>query len=404
MIHALASLLCTALRAPTMARPRFASSRAAVRASALSPVTVFSSKALEELLITELNQKPFRLKQVREYVYNHGITDFDQMQTLPKALRAQLRDAVRATSMEVATEQESRDGTRKRLLRLHDGRLIESVLMPYADNRRTACISSQVGCAMGCTFCATGQMGFKRDLTADEIFEQAALFSGELTRKGERLSNVVFMGMGEPFRNYDAVFEAAGRIVKTLGVGARHVTISTVGVAPAVRRFADDCVAHELQLSLAISLHAATDAARGAIMPVNRRHDLKELMEACRYYTDVTGRRVSFEWALIAGQNDDAETARELGRLLRPLKGRAHVNLIPLNPTRGFGGQPTGVSAAKSFVAELGRYGLPGTVRVRRGIDIDAGCGQLADEASKVDAEAKVMKARVAAVAAGDEP
>ena len=235
-----------------------------------SPVTVYSSQSLEEVL-ARLQQKPYRLKQIRDYVYKQGVTDFDQMQNLPKALRAELKEAVTATSMQVATEQESRDGTRKRLLRLHDGRLIESVLMPYADNRRTACISSQVGCAMGCTFCATGQMGFKRDLSADEIFEQAALFSGELTRKEERLSNVVFMGMGEPFRNYDNVFEAATRIVKTLGVGARHVTISTVGVAPAVRRFADDCVAHELQLSLAISLHAASDAARGAIMPVNRR-------------------------------------------------------------------------------------------------------------------------------------
>ena len=364
--------------------------RSAVRACVQGPVTVYS-QSLDEVL-ARLQQKPYRLKQIRQWVYECGVTDFQEMTNLPKALQAKLLQEVATSSMEVATEQESRDGTRKRLLRLHDGQLIESVLMPYSDSRRTACISSQVGCAMGCTFCATGQMGFKRDLSADEIFEQAAVFAGELTREGERLSNVVFMGMGEPFRNYDNVFEAASRIVGTLGVGARHVTISTVGVAPVVRQFADDCVANNLQLGLAISLHAASDVARGAIMPVNRRHDLAELMDACHYYTTVTGRRISFEWALIAGENDGEEQARELGELLRPLKGRAHVNLIPLNPTRGFPGQPTGVAAARTFVDMLAHFGVPGTVRVRRGIDIDAGCGQLADEASKADVVRKVER------------
>jgi len=311
-------------------------------------------------------------------LYDKGVDDFDAMHNLPKALRQRLREHTTLGEMCVETEQHSRDGTRKRLWRCADGSLIESVLMPYADKRRTACISSQVGCAMGCTFCATGQMGFKRDLSEAEIFEQAARFSAELKAKDERLSNVVFMGMGEPFRNYDAVIGVTKRLMSELGIGARHITISTVGLAPQVRRFADE----GLEVSLAISLHEANDARRSAIMPVNRRYDLEELLDACRYYVRQSGRRISFEWALIAGQNDDAASARELAELLQGLK--CHVNLIPLNPTKGFDGRPTSLPDADKFIDVLGRRGIPATVRVRRGIDIDAGCGQLKAKVNKV--------------------
>ena len=192
----------------------------------------------------------------------------------------------------------------------------------------------------------------------------------------------------QPFRNYDAVIGVTKRLMSELGIGARHITISTVGLAPQVRRFADE----GLEVSLAISLHEANDARRSAIMPVNRRYDLEELLDACRYYVRQSGRRISFEWALIAGQNDDAASARELAELLQGLK--CHVNLIPLNPTKGFDGRPTSLPDADKFIDVLGRRGIPATVRVRRGIDIDAGCGQLAEEKSK-DLASEKLKAKL---------
>ena len=318
-------------------------------------------------------------------MYEKGVTDFDAMANLPKNFRAQLSAEAACGTMEISHERVSGDGTRKRLWRCDDGALIESVLMPYNDGRRTACISSQVGCAMGCTFCATGQMGFGRDLSEGEIFEQAARFALELQAEGERLSNVVFMGMGEPFRNYDAVVGAARRIMGELGVGARHITISTVGIVPNIKRYADEERSGGQPLpELAISLHQSDDASRSAIMPVNRKHDIDELLEACAYYGSKTGRRISFEWALIAGQNDDVPTARRLGERLAAVRGlKCHVNLIPLNPTSGFDGAPTSLPQAAQFVDELARHKVPATVRVRRGIDIEAGCGQLAEAASK---------------------
>ncbi len=364
--------------------PRAALRGVAMRASEPSasesaPTPLLNLYSLDEAelsaLLREWKQPGFRASQLRSWVYERGVTEYDSMLNLPKALRAKLAEHTSLGSLDVAHQQESRDGTRKRLWRCADGALIESVLMPYDDARRTACISSQVGCAMGCTFCATGQMGFVRDLSAAEIFEQAARFSAELQAKGERLSNVVFMGMGEPFRNYDNVLVAARRIMSDLGIGARRITISTVGVVPSIRRFADECEASGLEIKLAISLHEASDARRSKIMPVNRRHDIAELIDACRYYVAQSGRRISFEWALIDGHNDSEEAAAELARLLSGLK--CHVNLIPLNPTRGFGGRPAALPSAQRFVDVLGRKGIPATVRVRRGIDIDAGCGQL---------------------------
>ena len=326
--------------------------------------------ALQELLVS-WGEKPFRAKQIHQWLHEKGVTDVEQMTNLPKSLREKLAEATSLTEMEIAREQVSKDGTIKRLYRLKDGQLVEAVLMPYQDGRRTVCVSSQAGCAMGCVFCATGQMGFKRHLTAAEIYGQVWKAHADCKAEGTRLSNVVLMGMGEPLHNYGPVLDSIGRMRTELGIGARHITLSTVGLAPQIRRFADEGI----QVTLAISLHAADDDTRRALMPVNKRYPLDELLDAVRYYIEKTGRRVTFEWALILGENDTPEQGDRLGRLLKGI--HCHVNLIPLNPTGGYGGQPSDPARVEGFVAALGAHGIPATVRVRRGIDIDAGCGQL---------------------------
>ena len=327
---------------------------------------------------TELSQwlathgvRSFRARQIRRWLFEKGAGSVADMTDLPRTLRARLEAETVLGTLEVAAEQASRDGTNKRLYRLPDGPLIESVLMKYGDGRRTACISSQAGCAMGCVFCATGQMGFARHLTSTEIFEQVWRYDRALKAAGERLSNVVLMGMGEPFHNYDAVVAAMRRMNTELGIGARHITVSTVGLVPRIRQLADE----GLQVTLAVSLHAATDTARSAMMPVNRRWPIEELVAACREYVDKTHRRVTFEWALIDGETDSQAEAQRLGRLLAGLL--CHVNVIPLNPTGGYGGRPSPPERVDRFVKTLARHGVPASVRVRRGIDIDAGCGQL---------------------------
>ena len=235
----------------------------------------------------------------------------------------------------------------------------------------------------GCVFCATGQGGFYRQLTSTEIFEQAQKFSQELKAdNGKRLSNVVLMGMGEPLANYKNVLEAVRRINKELGIGARHITISTVGLSPRIRKLADE----NLQVGLAVSLHQTDDATRSALMPVNERYPVAELLDACHYYQQKTNRRVTFEWALIRGETDSKETAHSLGKLLTGLN--CHVNVIPLNPTAGFGGKATNKDGVDGFCAILeNKYGISCTPRTRRGIDIDAGCGQL--KADLLEAAAK---------------
>lgn len=322
-------------------------------------------------LITGWGEPKFRARQLWTWLYDQRVDSFDAMTNLPKSLRERLQAETTLGVLELAYEQNSKDGTRKRLYKLQDGQFIEAVLMPYADQRRTACISSQAGCAMGCVFCATGQMGFARNLSADEIVEQALRFARELHAEGERLSNVVLMGMGEPFHNYDETLKAIRRLMDDLGIGARHITVSTVGLVPQIRRFADE----GLQVTLAVSLHKATDAERTPLMPINKRWNINDLIAACRYYVQQTGRRITFEWAAIAGENDTPEEAHKLGALLRGLL--CHVNIIPLNPTGGYAGQPADMPAIQQFIDVLATYGVSATVRVRRGIDIDAGCGQL---------------------------
>ena len=254
----------------------------------------YNATGLEDLLVS-WGQPKFRAKQLWQWLHVRGTTDFDLMLDIPKAMRTKLKEVSTLGTLQLAVEQVSKDGTVKRAYQLHDGQMIESVLMPYKDGRRTACISSQAGCAMGCVFCATGQMGFARQLTSSEILEQVQRFHVELTAKGERLSNVVFMGMGEPLGNYNNVLEAVRRINTEIGIGARHITISTVGLVPRIQRLSQE----GLQVKLAVSLHAASDAERSAIMPVNVRWPLDELMAACNGYVEKTGRRITFEWALI---------------------------------------------------------------------------------------------------------
>jgi 23S rRNA (adenine2503-C2)-methyltransferase len=322
-------------------------------------------------------QPAYRAKQIVEWLYKHKVASIEAMTNLPKALRDKIETETRIGVIEPVSEQLSIDGqTVKRLFKLPDGQLIESVLMEYDDGRRTACISTQAGCAMGCIFCATGQMGFARNLTSGEIVEQAIYFARELESQGDRLSNVVLMGMGEPLHNYDNTLRAIRTMndPNGLGIGQRHITLSTVGLVPAIRRYADE----DLQAGLAVSLHASTDDERSKLLPINRKYPILDLIEAVKYYVDKTGRRVTFEWALIRGENDTVEQARQLGRLLHGLL--CHVNMIPLNPTGGYDGAPSDPDRVAAFQAELQQWGISSTVRVRRGIDIQAGCGQLKAE------------------------
>ncbi|HRN69103.1 MAG TPA: 23S rRNA (adenine(2503)-C(2))-methyltransferase RlmN [Promineifilum sp.] len=326
-------------------------------------------------LLAEWGQPAYRARQVWEWLYHHYAGTFDEMSTLPGALRERLASETTLTIGEIALSRNSSDGqTRKVLFQLPDGQYIETVLMRY-EKRRTLCISTQAGCAMGCVFCATGQMGFMRHLSVAEIVGQVMYFARELAAEDQHVTNIVMMGMGEPLHNYDNTLATVDRLTDATGfnLGARKITISTVGLIPAIRRYADE----QRQTPLAVSLHAATDEERGRLLPVNRRWPLAELMEACRYYVAKTGRRMTFEWALIAGENDTAEQAHKLGELLQGMLG--HVNLIPLNPTAGYGGTPSSPERVARFQEILTEYGVTSTVRVRRGIDIQAGCGQLRD-------------------------
>jgi len=326
------------------------------------------------------------------YLYYEGVDDLAAMTGLPARLRARLEAETAPGRLPVARETRSSDGfTRKYLLALADGHRIETVLMRYT-GRVTACVSSQVGCAMGCVFCATGQMGYTRHLTAGEIVAQAVHVDRVLRataaespalaepdaasphHRHERLRNIVFMGMGEPLHNYDAVMKAIDilRDPAGLALGARKISVSTVGVAPGIVRLADE----NRPMHLAVSLHGATQAERLALVPAARAWPLDQLMDACRYYTAKLGRRIFFEWTLIDGKNDGPDQAHAVGALLRGIP--AQVNLIPLNPTSGYDGAPGRGAAARRFQEILAGHGLPSTVRQRRGIDIGAGCGQLA--------------------------
>jgi 23S rRNA (adenine2503-C2)-methyltransferase len=327
-------------------------------------------------LLASWGYSEYHADQVWAYLYRQEVTSLAEMTALRPDLQQTLRERTLLARPEEVLAQQSDDGTRKFLLCLHDGQVIETVLMPYRD-RYTACISTQAGCAMGCVFCATGQMGFARHLTTGEIVAQVLHARHAASTAEREVRNVVFMGMGEPLHNYDATMTAVAILTddKGLAMGPRYLTLSTVGLAPAIRRLADEAQ----PVNLAVSLHGATDEERNALVPLGRRWNLDTLMEACRYYGETRKRRIFFEWALIAGENDTPEQAHALGRLLQGMD--AHVNLIPLNPTGAYDGAPSGRAAIARFQEILRAYGLPSTVRQRRGIEIDAGCGQLRERA-----------------------
>jgi 23S rRNA (adenine2503-C2)-methyltransferase len=331
--------------------------------------------------LQEMGEPPFRAKQIRKNLFSGLIDDPERMTDLPAGLRAALGRAFNFRPLELERQAVSTDKqTRKFLFRLPDGAPVETVLMLY-ERRRTACISTQSGCTVGCAFCATGQMGFRRSLTGGEIAAQVLRLAGMLKGKSGELSNVVLMGMGEPFLNYDAVLSAV-RILSAedgFGFGARRMTVSTVGIIPGIRRFTKE----HSQVNLAISLHAADDELRSRLIPINRTYPLADLFDACDEYIRETNRRLSFEWAMIDGVNDSPAQAHHLADRIRKSlrKPLVHINLIPLNPTRVYKGGPSQAARIDSFRSILSEEGLACTVRLARGVDIAAGCGQLAGAA-----------------------
>lgn len=433
-----------------------------------------SVEDLETLLI-ELKFPKFHAKSIFHSIYTLGIADFNNMTSLPLKLREILSEKIKFGTLSVLSEEISKDGTIKRAYSLEDGQLIESVLMPYNDGRFTVCISSQAGCAMGCKFCATGQMGFSRQLKVEEINEQLFRFfsllknhnniyheklstidqnfknflkfnkvnddfyqfydeddstdnlnqketSVKKKKKTEsktftdslkenysigaaevssdsspikvssvnafpsyRLSNIVFMGMGEPLLNYENVKKSLEFITQKLKISARSVTVSTVGIAPRIKLLANEIKAKKVPpVNLAISLHFASDEEREKLMPVNKKYNLAELMSSVKFFSSTLNKRISFEWALIRGISDTQEVAYNLGNFLKGMKN-IHVNLIPLNPTTQFDEKASNKDDVDRFISILDDYRIPATVRVRRGIDISAGCGQL---------KAKVMRTK----------
>jgi 23S rRNA (adenine2503-C2)-methyltransferase len=314
----------------------------------------------------------YRVKQIWQGLISHGL-EIDELTTLPKPLREKLTllpELGRALEL-VAESVSPDDMTIKWLWRLHDGSQVETVLMHYAD-RSTVCISSQAGCAMACGFCATGQGGFQRHLTPGEIVEQVAHARKRASTDGRRLSNVVYMGMGEPMANYGAVWTSIERLHGDFELSARHLTISTVGIVPGIRKLA----AEPLPVNLAVSLHAANDDKRNEMVPINRTYPLAVLADACHEYIEAKNRRLSFEWAMIDGVNDTEIDAYELADYARPLG--AHINLIPLNSTPGYPTTGTAPHGVRMFRDELVSLGLNATIRQNRGTSIDAACGQLA--------------------------
>jgi 23S rRNA (adenine2503-C2)-methyltransferase len=317
-------------------------------------------------------QPRYRVDQLWTGLYDQLATP-GELTTLPKALRARL-DAELPPALEPAAESVGDGGeTVKWLFALPDGARVETVLMHYRD-RTTVCVSTQAGCAMGCGFCATGQAGFQRHLTTGEVVEQVVTAARRARDEHRRLGNVVFMGMGEPLANLDRVWPAVERIHGDLGLSARHLTLSTVGLVPGIRRVA----AEALPVNLAVSLHAADDTLRDSLVPINKRYPLSVLMAACADYLRAKGRRLSFEWALIDGVNDRPQDARQLAELSRSLPLMAHVNLIPLNRTPGYPTQGSSPARVARFREWLGDLGINATVRRNRGTSIDAACGQLA--------------------------
>ena len=356
-----------------------------------------SRPAITDVTLRELavwlsarGEPAYRTRQIGRHAAKTAAATWDDLTDLPRALRDALRAAFRWSSVEPIAEQASADGeTRKALLRLHDGHRIESVLMPHHGARNAVCLSTQAGCPMACAFCATGEMGLIRNLTAGEIVDQVRHWQRQLAGRGERVSHVVYMGMGEPLNNYAPTMASVRALVDPAGfaISPRRITLSTCGVVPKI----DELAREGLPINLAVSLHAADDPTRGAIMPINRKWGIDEVLAAAARYVAQTKRRVTFEYVLLAGVNDSAATARALAaRIIR--HGRTaqyHVNLIPVNAGPGGFARPP-VERMERFAAILRERGLAATVRVSKGQDIAAGCGQL-----KVDERREARLARV---------
>lgn len=324
-----------------------------------------------------IGEPAYRAKQIIDWIYRHQVFDFSKMSNLPFALRSKLAAEFDETPLEVVRKTGSHDTTQKFLFRLRDGQFVETVLIPAspalygeASDRRTICISSQVGCAYGCKFCASGLDGWKRNLDAGEIVEQLLLVEAAA---GERVSNIVFMGMGEPLANYDSLMRAIAIINAPwgVGVGARHITVSTSGLVPRIRDLADQ----PLQLRLAISLHGASDEVRDRIMPVNRKYPLAELLDACAYFRSKKKQKITFEYILIRGVNDAPEHAADLAIITRRLE--AKVNLIPYNQVDGLEWERPDEDTQDAFLEILNRSSVSATIRREKGHDIAAACGQL---------------------------
>lgn len=341
----------------------------------LNDVVVRAGFAGVDEFVREFQLKPYRLKQLYRAATKELAAGVDDVTTLPKELRAALvARGVTFSSVEPVVLQQSNDKqTTKGLFRLNDGKEVEAVLMEHYGDRTTVCISSQAGCAFACAFCSTGQAGFTRNLTSTEIFDQALFFARELATRGKRITNIVFMGMGEPFHNYDAVMGAVALLNdgQGFGLGHRHITISTVGLVDKIDRFSDEGV----QVNLAISLHAPNDAVRSTFMPVNKKFSVSELMAACERYVEKTNRKVFFEYVMLAGVNDSDACAHDLANLMR---GHIyHVNLIPYNSTPDAPYAGTADDRIWAFAKILENAGVPSTVRHNMGRDIAAACGQL---------------------------
>ncbi|MFI4890905.1 MAG: 23S rRNA (adenine(2503)-C(2))-methyltransferase RlmN [Steroidobacterales bacterium] len=331
---------------------------------------------LEAFVAQRLDAKPYRARQLMKWIYRRGAADFAAMSDLARDFRVELENVARISVPEIVTQQVSNDGTRKWMLRMDEVQGIETVYIPEPD-RGTLCISSQVGCAMDCSFCATAQQGFNRNLSVAEIVGQVWLAQRELSgaREGGRaITNIVFMGMGEPLANYRNVVPAMRIFMDDLGydLSRRRVTLSTSGLVPQIYKLAEEC-----NVALAVSLHAPNDALRDRLVPINRRHPIAELLEACWHYIErQNGRSVTFEYVMLDGINDAPDHARELARLMR---GRpAKLNLIPFNPFPGTGYRRSGTGTIARFRDILNEHGVIATIRKTRGDDIDAACGQLA--------------------------
>lgn len=346
---------------------------------------------IKSLLLSELQEKlrefaepSYRAGQIMNWLYEKRAGGFDEMSDLPQALRARLAENFSMGKLAVVRVLGSHDTTLKFLFRLQDGNLIESVLIPASpalygqkSDRRTACVSTQVGCAYGCKFCASGLDGFSRNLSANEIVDQIIAIE---SANGEKIDNIVFMGMGEPLANFDNVTRAI-RILNApwgLSIGARHITVSTSGLASQIRKLADE----PFQIRLAISLHGATDGVRTQIMPINRRYNLETLFSACDYYVERKKQRLTFEYILIAGVNDTDDQAHLLAAHARRLA--AKVNLIPYNTVQGLPWSRPSQNRQEKFLSILQRHGIPATLRREKGGDIDAACGQLRLQARRV--------------------